>query len=78
MLFLLGMLFALDEKVTTKMKAAGLKVLVFPLGSLIGGFVGGLILRTDVFASMAVCAGYGWYTLIGSLADSFWALNGAL
>ena len=43
LLFLMGMLFALDEKVTTKMKAAGLKCFVFPfavaLGSLIGGFV---------------------------------------
>ena len=76
------MLFTLDEKVTTKMKAAGLKVLVFPLAvalsSLIGGFVGGLILGTDVFASMAVCASYGWYTLTGPLAGHFSALNGAL
>jgi len=83
LLFLMGMLFALDEKATTKMKAAGLKVLVFPFavasGSLIGGFVGGLILGTDVFASMAVCAGYGWYTLTGPLAGQLFGLKwGAL
>ncbi|MEM3789270.1 MAG: LysO family transporter, partial [Candidatus Bathyarchaeia archaeon] len=69
LLFLMGMLFAVDEKAVAKMKQAKLKILFFPLavalGSIMGGLVGGIILRMDVFASMGVCAGYGWYTLAG-------------
>jgi len=42
LLFLMGMLFALDEKVTTKMKAAGLKVLVFPFAVALGSLKAGL------------------------------------
>jgi uncharacterized membrane protein YbjE (DUF340 family) len=82
LLFLMGVLFAANEKATAKMKAAGFKMLVFPfavaLGSVLGGFVGGLILKIDVFASMAVCAGYGWYTLAGPLAGQLSASNGEL
>jgi uncharacterized membrane protein YbjE (DUF340 family) len=36
-------------------------------GSILGGVVGGLILGINVIASMALCAGYGWYTLAGPL-----------
>ncbi|MEM2947266.1 MAG: LysO family transporter, partial [Candidatus Bathyarchaeia archaeon] len=54
LLFLMGMLFATDEKAVAKMRQAKLKILVFPLsvalGSIIGGLVGGIILRLDVFA----------------------------
>ena len=83
LLFLMGVLFAANEKATAKMKAAGFKMLVFPfavaLGSVLGGFVGGLILKINVFASMAVCAGYGWYTLAGPLAGQLFGLEwGAL
>ncbi|MEM2816377.1 MAG: lysine exporter LysO family protein [Candidatus Bathyarchaeia archaeon] len=79
LLFLMGMLFATDEKAVAKMRQAKLKILVFPLsvalGSIIGGLVGGIILRLDVFASMGVCAGYGWYTLAGPLAGQLFGLK---
>ncbi|MEM3616578.1 MAG: lysine exporter LysO family protein [Candidatus Bathyarchaeia archaeon] len=83
LLFLMGMLFAVDEKAVAKMKQAKLKILFFPLavalGSIMGGLVGGIILRMDVFASMGVCAGYGWYTLAGPLAGQLFGLEwGAL
>ncbi len=36
-------------------------------------------LRINVFASMGVCAGYGWYTLAGPLAGQLFGLEwGAL
>ena len=78
LLFLMGMLFMLDEKAVAKMREAKFRILVFPfavaLGSIIGGLFGGLILRIDLFASMGVCAGYGWYTLAAPLAGAaFWA-----
>ncbi|MEM2281202.1 MAG: lysine exporter LysO family protein [Candidatus Bathyarchaeia archaeon] len=83
LLFLMGVLFAMDEKALAKVKAAGFKMFVFPfavaLGSLMGGFVGGVVLQIDVFASMSVCAGYGWYTLAGPLAGQLFGLKwGAL
>jgi len=54
-----------------ELKKTGFKVLVVPFaiasGSILGGLVGGLVLGVNVFASMAVSAGYGWYTLAGPL-----------
>ncbi|MEM3565674.1 MAG: lysine exporter LysO family protein [Candidatus Bathyarchaeia archaeon] len=83
LLFLMGMLFAMDEKAVAKMRQAKFKILIFPLvvalGSIMGGLVGGIILRINIFASMGVCAGYGWYTLAGPLAGQLFGLEwGAL
>jgi len=83
LLFLMGVLFAADEKAMAKMRQAKLKILVFPLavalGSMMGGLVGGVILKINIFASMGVCAGYGWYTLAGPLVGQLFGLEwGAL
>jgi uncharacterized membrane protein YbjE (DUF340 family) len=71
LLFVMGLAFGSDKEAIIRMKKAGLKILVFPfsvaLGSILGGLVGGLILGINIFASMAVSAGYGWYTLAGPL-----------
>jgi uncharacterized membrane protein YbjE (DUF340 family) len=79
----MGVLFAADEKAMAKMRQAKLKILVFPLavalGSVMGGLVGGVILKINIFASMGVCAGYGWYTLAGPLVGQLFGLEwGAL
>lgn len=72
LLFVMGMAFGLDREAVAKFKRAGSKILVVPAavagGSLLGGLVSGWVLGLDVFASMAVCGGYGWYTLAGPLA----------
>ncbi len=83
LLFLMGMLFGSDEESVAKMKEAKFRIFAFPfavaLGSIVGGLIGGIILRIDVFASMGVCAGYGWYTLAGPLAGQLFGLEwGAL
>jgi uncharacterized membrane protein YbjE (DUF340 family) len=83
LLFLMGLLFATDKESIEKMRETKLKILVFPLavalGSIAGGLIGGIILRIDIFASMGVCAGYGWYTLAGPLAGQLFGLEwGAL
>jgi uncharacterized membrane protein YbjE (DUF340 family) len=71
LLFVMGLSFGIDKEAVAKLKSKGLKILVVPvvvaLGSILGGLIGGLILRLDIFASMAVTAGYGWYTLTGPL-----------
>jgi len=83
LLFVMGFSFGFDKEATLKLKKAGLKILVVPLavalGSILGGLVGGLILGINVFASMAVSAGFGWYTLAGPLVGQlFGAEFGAL
>jgi uncharacterized membrane protein YbjE (DUF340 family) len=71
LLFVMGLTFAIDKEAVAKLKATGLKLLIIPvlviLGSILGGLVAGLIFQLDLFGSMAVTAGYGWYTLTGPL-----------
>jgi len=83
LLFFMGLLFATDKESVEKMRKAKFRILAFPfavaLGSITGGLIGGIILRIDIFASMGVCAGYGWYTLAGPLAGQLFGLEwGAL
>lgn len=71
LLFVMGLSFGIDKEAVAKLRSKGLKMFVVPvfvaLGSILGGLLGGLILRLDIYASMAVTAGYGWYTLTGPL-----------
>jgi len=67
----MGFSFGLDKEAMVKLKRTGTKILVLPflvaLGSLLGGLLGGLVLHIDIVGSMAVSAGYAWYTLAGPL-----------
>ena len=83
LLFVMGLVFGLDKESVSKMRRMGLKILVIPLavavGSVAGGAVGGLVLGLDVVKTMAVTAGYGWYTLAGPLVGQFFGAQwGAL
>jgi uncharacterized membrane protein YbjE (DUF340 family) len=84
LLFMMGLSFGIDKEAVTKLRSTGPKILVVPvvvaLGSILGGLIGGLILRLNIYASMAVTAGYGWYTLTGPLIEPIlgtqWAAMG--
>ncbi len=83
LLFMMGLAFGTDREARAKMKSRGLKILIFPFivaaGSIIGGLLGGLIFGLNLYGSMAVTAGYGWYTLTGPLlAQTLGAEWGAL
>jgi len=71
LLFAMGLAFGIDKEAGAKMKGKGLKILIFPfvvaVGSIVGGLLGGLIFGLNLYGSMAVTAGYGWYTLTGPL-----------
>ena len=71
LLFVMGLSFGIDKEAVAKLRSKGFRILIVPVavafGSIVGGLVGGLILRLDIYASMAVTAGYGWYTLTGPL-----------
>ncbi|MCX8177975.1 MAG: lysine exporter LysO family protein [Candidatus Bathyarchaeota archaeon] len=81
LLFLMGVLFGMDRKAASQLSHVGIKILVFPfaiaLGSIAGGLVGALLLRVDIYASMGVCAGCGWYTLTGPLAGQLFGIEWA-
>jgi uncharacterized membrane protein YbjE (DUF340 family) len=83
LLFVMGLAFGIDREAGAKLKSKGLKILVFPfvvaVGSIVGGLLGGLIFGLNLYGSMAVTAGYGWYTLTGPLlAQTLGAEWGAL
>jgi uncharacterized membrane protein YbjE (DUF340 family) len=71
LLFVMGLTFGVDKEAVGKLKSKGLRILVVPLlvamGSILGGLVAGLIFGLDLFGSMAVASGFGWYTLAGPL-----------
>ncbi|MEM0314247.1 MAG: lysine exporter LysO family protein [Candidatus Bathyarchaeia archaeon] len=81
LLFLMGLHFGLDEKAVSQLRHVGIRILVFPfaiaLGSIAGGLLGALLLRVDIYASMGVCAGCGWYTLTGPLAGQLFGVEWA-
>lgn len=83
LLFVMGFMFSVDKEAAAKLRKAGLKILVVPfsigLGSIVGGLFGGALLGISVVGSMAVSAGFGWYTLAGPLVGQLLGANfGAL
>jgi uncharacterized membrane protein YbjE (DUF340 family) len=83
LLFVMGFMFGADKEAVLKMRKAGLRILGVPfsiaLGSIVGGLVGGYLLGINVVGSMAVTAGFGWYTLAGPLVGQLLGANfGAL
>lgn len=71
LLFVMGVQLGMDREAVAKMRRTGVKILLIPfavaLGSVLGGFVGGLALGLSPIGTMAVSAGFGWYTLAGPL-----------
>jgi len=66
LLFVMGFMFGADREAMAKLRRSGLKILVIPfsiaLGSVVGGLVGGYVLGISIVGSMAISAGFGWYT----------------
>ncbi|MGQ9551193.1 MAG: lysine exporter LysO family protein [Candidatus Bathycorpusculaceae bacterium] len=84
LLFVMGLSFGLDKDAVATLRKTGVKLLIIPtataLGSILAGLIGGLILGVNPVASMAISAGYGWYTLtgplIGELFGPYWGALG--
>lgn len=74
LLFVMGLTFGLDKNAVDSLRNNGARIFVIPLlviiGSLVGGFIGGLMLGIDAVRTMTVCGGFGWYTLAGPLVGS--------
>ena len=82
MLFFVGFGLGTEGDILGKIKRAGFKILVFPFAIMIGtlcgtaaaGFISGLSLRE----SLAVGAGFGWYSLAPLLLTKYSAQISAL
>ena len=71
LLFSVGIDMGLNREVFTRIKELGFKILLIPVGVIIGSLCGGLLtsfaVNLSVKDSMAISAGLGWYSLSGIL-----------
>jgi uncharacterized membrane protein YbjE (DUF340 family) len=69
LIFCVGIDVGSNKTILKDLKSMGLKVLLIPfggiLGSLIGGFITGLIFNMAINESLAIASGFGWYSLSG-------------
>lgn len=71
LMFSVGISVGTNKDVFSKMKGHGIKILIIPtaiiVGSIIGGFVCGIILNMPYKESLPIACGLGWYSLSGVL-----------
>lgn len=81
LLFVMGVVFAMSKDSISKIRRTGFRILTVPLaiavGTILSGVISALILRTDVVATAAVSAGFGWYTLTGPLVSQIFGAKWA-
>ena len=82
LLFSVGIDMGVNREVFGQIRRMGLRILVIPLGVILGSLAGGavcaMILRMDVKEGLAITSGLGWYSLSGILmteASGFLFLN---
>lgn len=67
LLFFVGIDLGGDENLIKNFKKVGWRILIIPVATIVGTFagclVGAMFLPMDIRESMAVGAGFGWYTL---------------
>ena len=66
LLFSVGIDMGVNREVFGQIRRMGLRILVIPLGVILGSLTGGavcaMILRMDVKEGLAITSGLGWYT----------------
>lgn len=69
LIFLVGIDVGGNKKIFKDLKKVGLKALLIPFGgitgSLLGGFLVGFLFNMAINESLAIGAGFGWYSLSG-------------
>lgn len=67
LLAFVGIDLGVEGTVIGSIKSAGLRILAFPvatiIGTLVGAFIAGLFLKLSLVESLSISAGFGWYTL---------------
>jgi uncharacterized membrane protein YbjE (DUF340 family) len=73
MLFGIGVELGQDRNLWSKIRHSGWRMMLFPLniiiGTLIGAVVANWLLHGQLRQTMAISAGFGWYTLAAVLAN---------
>ena len=71
LIFSVGIDIGLNREVLRRIKRLGVRILLIPLGiiagSLLGGALAAVVLRSDLRESLAITSGLGWYSLSGIL-----------
>ena len=71
LIFSIGIDIGLNKKVFSQLKKIGLKILILPVGTIIGTLLGGFIysffISESVRECLAIASGFGWYSLSGIL-----------
>ena len=74
LMFAVGISVGTNKQVFHKLKEYHIKILIIPIGiiigSIIGGFVSAPILKMPLNESLSVSSGLGWYSLSGVLLTS--------
>ncbi|MTI48963.1 lysine exporter LysO family protein [Sporosalibacterium faouarense] len=75
LLFFVGIDIGRNKEVLGKIKKMGLKILLIPImiiiGSIVGSWIGGLLIKLPLNESGAVGAGLGWYTLSSMMLTNY-------
>lgn len=71
LLFCVGIDMGVHREVFVQIRRMGLRILVIPLGVVLGSLAGGalcaMLLQGDVMEGIAITSGLGWYSLSGIL-----------
>lgn len=71
LLFSVGIDMGLNKEVFTRIRELGFKILLIPLGIVVGSLCGGVLtsflVQLSMKESLAISAGLGWYSLSGVL-----------
>ncbi|MEG0774647.1 lysine exporter LysO family protein [Clostridium sp.] len=69
LIFFVGIDVGSNKDILKDLRSLGFKILLVPIGgimgSLIGGFITGLIFNMAINESLAIASGFGWYSLSG-------------
>lgn len=70
-IFFIGIGIGQNKHIFKKLKQIGYKMLILPMGTIIGslcgGFLAGIVLKQSIAYSLAVASGFGWYSLSAGL-----------
>ncbi len=70
-IFFIGIGIGENNHIFKDLKKAGKNILILPIGTIIGSFLGGalagLILHRSITLSLAIASGFGWYSISAGL-----------
>jgi Predicted membrane protein len=83
LLVFVGMDLGLDGKVVDNFKKVGIRIMAIPLAAIVGTLIGsalcGIFLPVSMKESLAIGAGFGWYSLApGIIMDKGYVIAGAI